>query len=101
MSDKVRVLLKLFWRILREAVWSVARVVVPEVYLLRFRLVEFEIYSASFAVVTGAYEVRFGQFLRYARSEVELCFRVLPRPRRGHKLRLYHVLVEAGHLTET
>ena len=56
-SYEALVLLQLFWQLFGEAVWSVARVIVPEVNFLRFRLVKFEIYSASFAVVAGPYEI--------------------------------------------
>ena len=56
-SYEALVLLQLFRQLFGEAVWSVSRVIVPKVNLLRFRLVKFEIYSASFAIVASPYEI--------------------------------------------
>jgi len=57
MTHQLLVLPQILGSILGQAIGRVARVVIPELYLLGFRIVEFEEYRSSLAVVSSSDEV--------------------------------------------
>ena len=57
MTHQLLVLPQILRSILGQAIWRVARVIIPELYLLGLRIVEFEEYCSSLTVVSSSDEV--------------------------------------------
>src|SRR2546425_13231211 len=95
MTHQFFVFLESFGGVLGEAIGRVACVVEPELYFLGSRIVEFEEYRSSLAIIPSPDKICLGNLLWCLRLEPELLLRQ-SLGLRSLGLRLCYVVVKAG-----